>query len=110
MVRCHEVIVRVCEWSINHVMLRAVEWRVNWRCVCRRALCLCICLSHAGTSMSAPNACGGIALVISGLKARGIFYSPVSIRRAIELTAAPTPGLSSLDQGYGLLQVRCHGL
>ena len=33
--------------------------------------------------MSAPNACGGIALLLSALRARGIAYSPHSIRRAI---------------------------
>ena len=67
-----------------------------------------------GTSMAAPNACGNIALVLSGLKATGTAYSPWSIRRAIQNTAQPIPASVNgrpLDaavpfaQGPGLLQV-----
>ncbi|XP_062522156.1 tripeptidyl-peptidase 2-like isoform X3 [Corticium candelabrum] len=58
-----------------------------------------------GTSMSSPNACGGIALIMSGLKASGITYSPSSVKQGIENTASPVEGLDKLTVGHGLLQV-----
>ncbi|CAH3119853.1 unnamed protein product [Pocillopora meandrina] len=58
-----------------------------------------------GTSMSSPNACGGVALLLSGLKANDIAYSPHSIRRALENTALHVEGLDRLTLGHGLLQV-----
>jgi len=58
-----------------------------------------------GTSMASPNACGGIAVVLSGLKAEGIAYSPHSVRRAIQNTARPVERVDSFTQGPGLLQV-----
>lgn len=33
--------------------------------------------------MASPNACGGIALLLSGLKAEGIPYSPARIKKGI---------------------------
>jgi tripeptidyl-peptidase-2 len=58
-----------------------------------------------GTSMAAPNACGGLALLLSGLKAQERDYSPYSVRRAIQNTAQVIPGVDVWAQGPGMLQV-----
>jgi tripeptidyl-peptidase-2 len=58
-----------------------------------------------GTSMASPNACGGIALLLSGLKAEGITWTPYSIRKAVQNTAQPVEGIDPAAQGPGLLQV-----
>lgn len=60
-----------------------------------------------GTSMSSPCACGGMALLISAMKAEGIPVSPYSIQKAIENTSAPVGNLpeDKLSAGQGLLQV-----
>ncbi|SPO40259.1 related to Tripeptidyl-peptidase II [Pseudozyma flocculosa] len=39
-----------------------------------------------GTSMSSPNACGSIALLVSGLKARGIPVTPERVFKAVRAT------------------------
>ncbi len=58
-----------------------------------------------GTSMAAPNACGGIALLLSGLKAEGIPYAPRHIRRAIENTTREIPGEPVFHVGAGMIQI-----
>ena len=63
-----------------------------------------------GTSMASPNACGGIALVMSGLIAGGASWSARRLRMAVEATASSTPNAtgSEVDRwalGRGLIQV-----
>jgi tripeptidyl-peptidase-2 len=58
-----------------------------------------------GTSMSSPNCAGNIALLVSAMKAKGIEYTPYSIRRALENTAVKVPNVEVYAQGKGLLQV-----
>jgi len=58
-----------------------------------------------GTSMSAPNACGGLALLLSGLKQEEMSYSPHTVRRAIQNTAQVIEGTEMLAQGPGMLQI-----
>ena len=60
-----------------------------------------------GTSMSSPNACGGVALLISALKQSNGVVTPARVRRAMEATAAPLGSgpEDTLAYGAGLLQV-----
>jgi tripeptidyl-peptidase-2 len=58
-----------------------------------------------GTSMSSPNACGGIGLVLSALKAEGVSYNPALIKLCVENTATPLPGENAFSNGCGVLQV-----
>ncbi|KAG0562456.1 hypothetical protein M758_9G144800 [Ceratodon purpureus] len=60
-----------------------------------------------GTSMSSPCACGGVALILSSLKAEGRAISPHVVRKALENTAAQVHNVpeEALTIGRGLLQV-----
>ncbi len=58
-----------------------------------------------GTSMSSPSACGGIALMLSGLKQQKQKWSPQRIRRAIVNTAKQIPNVERFAQGHGVLQI-----
>ncbi|CAB4017177.1 tripeptidyl-peptidase 2, partial [Paramuricea clavata] len=58
-----------------------------------------------GTSMASPNACGAIALLLSGLKEKGVKYSPHSIRRCLENAGSLVNGIDRFTIGHGLVQV-----
>ncbi|KAK1313136.1 hypothetical protein QJS10_CPA06g00318 [Acorus calamus] len=60
-----------------------------------------------GTSMASPSACGGVALLISAMKAEGITVSPYMIRKALENTTISVGELpeDKLSTGHGLMQV-----
>ncbi|KMT16382.1 hypothetical protein BVRB_3g055270 [Beta vulgaris subsp. vulgaris] len=60
-----------------------------------------------GTSMSSPCACGGVALLISAMKAEGFHVSPYGVRKAIENTCVPicSSPEERLTTGMGLMQV-----
>ncbi|WOL10116.1 tripeptidyl-peptidase 2 [Canna indica] len=60
-----------------------------------------------GTSMASPSACGGIALLVSAMKAEGIIVSPYIVRRALENTAKSIGDVAEekLTTGEGLVQV-----
>ncbi|XP_030500340.2 tripeptidyl-peptidase 2 [Cannabis sativa] len=60
-----------------------------------------------GTSMASPSACGGVALLLSAMKAEGIQVSPYSVRKALENTCVPVGSVpeDKLSTGHGLMQV-----
>ena len=48
------------------------------------------------------------ALVLSGLKATGVEYTPSSVKRALINTASEVPNIETLALGHGLIQVNRH--
>ncbi|WP_139228366.1 S8 family serine peptidase [Planctomicrobium piriforme] len=58
-----------------------------------------------GTSMASPNACGNIALLVSGLKQKQAAFTPTSILRSLQATAERIPGIDLPAQGPGLVQI-----
>lgn len=58
-----------------------------------------------GTSMSSPNACGCITLLLSAALQSNISRKPFTIRRAVENSAKIVDSVHILGQGHGLIQV-----
>ncbi len=58
-----------------------------------------------GTSMSSPNACGSIAVLLGALKREALPYSAASLKRLIENTAQAVPGADVFSAGHGFLRV-----
>nr|WP_296066432.1 S8 family serine peptidase [uncultured Actinoplanes sp.] len=58
-----------------------------------------------GTSMAAPQATGGAALLLSAARAKDLGVTPASLRRAIYSTADQIAGEKVNAQGYGQLNV-----
>lgn len=58
-----------------------------------------------GTSMASPDACGSIALILSGLKQLNVPYTAHRVRRAVVNTATLVSNVEIPAQGQGLLQV-----
>ena len=46
-----------------------------------------------------------IAVLLSGMKAQNLPYSPYSVKRAVEMTAQHLDTIDEFAQGHGLLQV-----
>lgn len=62
-----------------------------------------------GTSMSSPNACGCISLLVSGLKFEGIAFNPYRIKKAVENTSkdikdALKVGFIQVEESYAHLK------
>ena len=58
-----------------------------------------------GTSMAAPNAAGAVACLLSAAKASGKNPAPDAVKRVLEATAKPLPGVAQCNQGQGLVDV-----
>jgi subtilisin family serine protease len=58
-----------------------------------------------GTSMSAPQAAGAAALLVSAARQNDVQWKPDQLRQAILSSARYLPGYKANDQGTGLVQV-----
>lgn len=60
---------------------------------------------YNGTSMAAPQATGGAALLLSAARQTGMQIKPDQLRQAIMSTTRFVPGVAAHEQGTGLFQV-----
>jgi subtilisin family serine protease len=60
---------------------------------------------YNGTSMAAPQATGGAALLLSAAKAQDQAVTPAALRQSIYSSAKPIPGYSTTAQGNGQFNV-----
>ena len=58
-----------------------------------------------GTSMASPHTCGALALALSGMRAKGLAWSPFSVKRAVENTCSWLSDMCEFGQGNGLLNI-----
>lgn len=66
---------------------------------------LCLAQLLNGTSMASPHVAGAVAVLLSGMKQRGLPFSPYSVTQALSNTALYMSHLDHFAQGHGLLQV-----
>ncbi|RDX90815.1 Tripeptidyl-peptidase 2, partial [Mucuna pruriens] len=85
----------VCVSAPGCAVAPVPTWTLQWRMLMN------------GTSTASPSACGGIALLISAMKAEGIPVSLYSVRKALENTSNPIGDSleDKLSTGQGLMQV-----
>lgn len=58
--------------------------------------------------MAAPHVCGCVALMISGAMAKGLSWTPFSVKKSLENTAVKLANVEFFAQGHGLVQVSKH--
>ena len=61
--------------------------------------------NYRGTSMASPETTGGLALILSAARQKGLLGDRASVTRAVYDSAVNVPGLGLVEQGHGLLNV-----
>jgi hypothetical protein len=74
-------------------------------CLCHKFSLFILSFLHSFFRFLPHQAAGGLALLLSALKATNTPYSPWRVRRAIENTARGVEGVERFALGCGLLQV-----
>jgi len=58
-----------------------------------------------GTSMASPHVAGAVSVLLSGMRARQLPFSPFSVKRALQNSALHLADVCDYGQGHGLLQI-----